>query len=281
MPAYIPELGVDGTAGYLCHSISGEGQMTTAMVLLTTQVKLWTPSECRFQTVPRIPMTSNRSPEQNTAKARSLMCSAIVCSEDLLSRLAERPLISQIHKKKKEFDDLISRSDARAVTARSGRRREDGPQSPVRRWQGRQQRAMALSMIHSKQVIRFLTPMETANTTDGEKWIDMDGDGTYTVPRGYATVEGLRGEQMAFDYTNGRAEPIYEHRTNLVWCSELGIARAAEICSPTVLPDVAFVDEGYIAPWDENDAQINYVDAMQRRRTYGLHLSTARCSGRP
>ena len=80
-----------------------------------------------------------RLPARSTAKARSLMCCAIVCSASY--RYAdEQPHNLSDPQVKADFRQPHQPTDVRAVAAGSCGRREDGPQSPIRRWQGQQWR---------------------------------------------------------------------------------------------------------------------------------------------
>ena len=112
----------------------------------------------------------------------------------------------------------------------------------------------------------FLDANGNGKYDNGEKWLDMDGDGKYTFPVDTQLwAGGLVGEQMAFDYTNGRAEPIY----NILYQPGFGVRNlesqgrqryARQLYCLMLL----LVDEGYIAPWDENDAQVNaWADALR------------------
>ncbi|MFO0790957.1 MAG: hypothetical protein U0805_15975 [Pirellulales bacterium] len=101
----------------------------------------------------------------------------------------------------------------------------------------------------------FLDVDGNGKWSSGEPFIDTDGNKAYTPPLDTALWQGLVSEQMAFDYTNGRSEPVYGMNIaggvkNLD--SEGRQLYARQLYCLMLL----LVDENYIAPWNDSDPQI-------------------------
>jgi hypothetical protein len=105
---------------------------------------------------------------------------------------------------------------------------------------------------------------------NGEPFINVDGNLTprgeplYTPPRD-RLWQNLASEPITFDYTNGWAEPIHPLAVQLLNVPVQGGVRNLDSQGRQLFARhlyclmLLLVDEGYIAPWDENDPQIQYL----------------------
>ena len=113
----------------------------------------------------------------------------------------------------------------------------------------------------------FLDVSGNGKCDNGEPWIDLDGDKTYTFP-GDKLWLGLTAETIEFDYSNGQALPVYPtgYSSGVTGGVRNLETQARQLYARNLYcMMLLLVDENYIAPWDENDTQV--MSWMDTQRT--------------
>ncbi|MCC7476036.1 MAG: hypothetical protein IT425_11625, partial [Pirellulales bacterium] len=122
----------------------------------------------------------------------------------------------------------------------------------------------------------FLDVNGNGHYDSGEPYIDLDGNGGYAFPSDQLWA-GLTGEPIAFDYTNGVAVLLHPAVVTKLSTAVPGGVRNLEsqgrqqYARQLYCLMLLLVDEGYIAPWDENDPQLlTWMENEKKKLTAAL-----------